>query len=147
MTYSYVCDGTPLSNLRSLSQTRSHYDRGGNEKSDRATDESDRDPARDPARDHSSHPFCGRQHPCLLSEYLPCFVLSLRSSRSLSSRSFAFHSVRSFSSRSLSFLSFSSSFLSLSFRARSSRLTRPPLALHGWYLLQLFSRLQQAFRS
>ena len=51
MTYSYACDGTPLSNLRSLSQTRSHYDRGGDEKSDR-----------DPARDCSSHPFCSCRH-------------------------------------------------------------------------------------
>ena len=43
MTYSYSCDGTPVSNLRSLNQTRVHYNRNGDEKSDREKGESDRD--------------------------------------------------------------------------------------------------------
>ena len=41
-----------MSNVRSLNQTRVHYNRNGDEKSDREKGESDRDPA----RDHSSHP-------------------------------------------------------------------------------------------
>ena len=65
MTYSYACDGTPVSNPRSLNQTRDHYNRNGDEKSDR-----------DPARDHSSHPFCGPRHLCVSSHghspLLPC---------------------------------------------------------------------------
>ena len=63
MTYSYACDGTPVSNLRSLNQTRVHYNRNGDEKSDREKGESDRDPA----RDHSSHPLCGPRHLCVSS--------------------------------------------------------------------------------
>ena len=74
MTYSYACDGTPVSNPRSLNQTRDHYNRSGDEKSDREKGESDRDPA----RDHSSHPFCGRHHLCVASHgiYRASFFLS-----------------------------------------------------------------------
>ena len=54
MSYSYAClsDGTLLSNLHSHSQTLSHYNRSGDEKSDCMTNESDR----------SSHPFCSCRH-------------------------------------------------------------------------------------
>ena len=74
MTYSYACDGTPVSNVRSLNQTRVHYNRNGDEKSDREKGESNRDPA----RDHSSHPFCGRRHLCVSSHgiYRASFFLS-----------------------------------------------------------------------
>ena len=80
MTYSYACDGTPVSNLRSLNQTRGHYNRNGDEKSDREKGESDRDPA----RDHSSHPFCGRHHHCVASHgiYRASFFLSYLRGRS-----------------------------------------------------------------
>ena len=74
MTYSYACNGTPVSNLRSLNQTRVHYNRNGDEKSNREKGESDRDSA----RDHSSHPFCGRHHLCVASHgiYRASFFLS-----------------------------------------------------------------------
>ena len=80
MTYSYACDGTPVSNPRSLNQTRDHYNRSGDEKSDREKGESDRDPA----RDHSSHPFCGRRHLCVSSHgiYRASFFLSYLRGRS-----------------------------------------------------------------
>ena len=80
MTYSYACDGTPVSNPRSLNQTRDHYNCNGDEKSDREKVESDRDPA----RDHSSHPFCGPRHLCVSSHgiYRASFFLSYLLGRS-----------------------------------------------------------------
>ena len=149
MTYSYVCDGTPLSNLRSLSQTRFHYDRGGDEKSDRATRESDRDPA----RDHSSHPFYGRHHLCVSYQNICRVSFSLSPIFTISVLSFLLLSLLSL----LSFL-FPAFFILSVFsppspfspspfaRVSHVSLARPPLALHGWYLLQLFSQVPQAFR-
>ena len=148
MTYSYACDGTPVSNPRSLNQTRDHYNRNGDEKSDREKGESDRDPA----CDHSSHPFCGPRHLCLLSWYLSCFLLSLLSSRSFSSRSLSFRSLRSFSFLSFSSFSFRSlslSLRSLSFsRARSSHLRRSSSSrLARLFLLQLSLHPPRVFHS
>lgn len=143
MTYSYACDGTPVSNLRSLDQTRVHYNRNGDEKSNREKGESDRDSA----RDHSSHPFCGRRHLCVSSH-----GISLLSSRSFSSRSLSFRSLRSFSFLSFSSFSFRSlslSLRSLSFsRARSSHLRRSSSSrLARLFLLQLSLHPPRVFHS
>ena len=61
MTYSHACfsDGKLWSIPCSQSQTRSHYNWGGDERNDRATNKSDHDPV----CDRSSHPFCSHPHP------------------------------------------------------------------------------------